>query len=98
MRLRWSPAAANDLKDIRERISRDNPAAALRVVRALYKGISALRKFPRRGRVGREPGTRELVFAPYPYVAVYRVGDDAIEVVRIRHGAQIANVGSINDH
>jgi addiction module RelE/StbE family toxin len=97
IRVRWSPEAANDLKRIGERISKDNPTAALRVVRALYKGVTALRRFPRRGRFGREPGTRELVFAPHPYIAVYRVSNDVVEIVRIRHGAQIAEIGPGND-
>jgi toxin ParE1/3/4 len=43
---------------------------------------------PNRGRPGREEGTRELVFSPLPYVAVYRVKGQCIEVVRIYHGAQ----------
>lgn len=32
--------------------------------------------------------TREVVFTPLPYIAVYRVKGDAIEVLRIYHGAQ----------
>ena len=41
-----------------------------------------------RGRVGREEGTRELVFTSLPYVAVYRVKEQTIQVLRIYHGAQ----------
>jgi plasmid stabilization system protein ParE len=33
-------------------------------------------------------GWRELVFAPLPYIAVYRVRKEAIEIARIFHGAQ----------
>jgi toxin ParE1/3/4 len=43
---------------------------------------------PYRGRPGREEGTRELLFPPLPYIAVYRVNKDAIEVLRIYHPAQ----------
>jgi len=28
------------------------------------------------------------VFAPLPYIAVYRIKDDVIEIVRIYHAAQ----------
>ena len=38
--------------------------------------------------MGREEGTRELPFAPLPYVAVYRVKHRTIEVLRIHDGAQ----------
>jgi plasmid stabilization system protein ParE len=33
-------------------------------------------------------GRRELTFAPWPYIVVYQVKPDAIEISRIFHGAQ----------
>lgn len=35
--------------------------------------IRSLRESPYRGRPGSEPDTREVLFPPLPYVAVYRV-------------------------
>lgn len=61
---------------------------ARRIALCIHEGVEALTQFPRRGRPGRSPGTRELVFPRLPYVAVYRVREDVIEVVRILHGAQ----------
>ena len=46
MRVRWTTNAANDLIHIVERIRADNPDAAQRVARTIYKGVAALRKFP----------------------------------------------------
>jgi toxin ParE1/3/4 len=66
----------------------DGSAIARRVALALYDGVSSLEQFPRGGRSGRKPGTRELVFSSLPYLAVYRVHDDVIEIDRILHGAQ----------
>jgi toxin ParE1/3/4 len=44
--------------------------------------------FPRRGRPGRQPETRELVAMP-PYIIVYRItGTDTVTVLRIWHAAQ----------
>lgn len=43
---------------------------------------------PNRGRIGREDGTRELVISGLPYIAVYRIKGEAIEVLHIYHGAQ----------
>ena len=47
-----------------------------------------MKDLPDRGRIGREEGTRELLFPPLPYVAVYRVKEQSIEVLRIYHTAQ----------
>jgi plasmid stabilization system protein ParE len=33
-------------------------------------------------------GRREWVFSPLPYIAVYQVTEDAVEISRIYHGAQ----------
>ena len=57
-------------------------------MRKLYSAIQSLKEWPHRGRVEREEGTRELPFAPLPYIAVYRVKEQSIEVLRIYHGAQ----------
>jgi plasmid stabilization system protein ParE len=52
----------------------------------LYDGAMSLEAMPNRGRSGRIAGTRELVFAPY--IIVYRVVPEAVEILRIYHGAQ----------
>jgi len=47
-----------------------------------------LMTIPNRGRVGRASDTRELVFAPLPYIAVYQVIEDQVQVLRVRHASQ----------
>jgi toxin ParE1/3/4 len=88
MRLRWTIPAAEDLYNIVQHIQKDNPAAAAEVAETLYDGCGTLTKFPRRGRKGRIEGTRELVFPDLPYIVVYKVYDEILEVLRIYHGAQ----------
>ena len=88
MRLRWTTPAANDLYNIVRHIQQDNPDAAADVASALYEGCASLRKFPYRGRKGRIEGTRELVFPGLPYIVVYQIRDQTVEVARIYHGAQ----------
>ncbi len=88
MRIRWSPEAVDDLDRIFHRIRLDNPDAARRVAREIYRRVDRLKVFPTRGRVGRVEGTRELVFTPLPYIAVYRVAENIVEIGRIYHGAQ----------
>jgi plasmid stabilization system protein ParE len=41
-----------------------------------------------RGRLGREPGTREPVGTRLPYVVVYTVREDAVWIVRVLHTAR----------
>jgi toxin ParE1/3/4 len=89
MDVRWSLPAADDLERICQRIEMDDPKAARRVARTIYYGCANLKDFPYRGRASsRMAGRRELVFSPLPYIAVYRVTDEAIEISRIFHGAQ----------
>jgi toxin ParE1/3/4 len=88
MQVRWTRPAAQDLQHIARRIRQDNPAAARRVAKTLYDGCVGLEMFPNRGRIGRIAGTRELVFGPLPYIAVYRVNENFVEILRIYHGAQ----------
>ena len=88
MEIRWSALAAQDLERIFNKIHRDNPTAARTVIKTLYDGCSALAEFPQLGRVGRMKGRRELIFPALPYIAVYRIAEQAIEVSRIYHSAQ----------
>jgi toxin ParE1/3/4 len=89
MRIRWTQPAADDLTQICDYIeAHDTPATARRVALTIYESIGALVRFPRRGRPGRHRDTRELVITSLPYIAIYRIHDDVIEIARILHGAQ----------
>ncbi len=88
MTVRWSPEAGADFAAIVEYIRKQNPSAADRVAGAIYDGCASLASFPRKGRLGRTKGTRELVLSPLPFIVVYRVGEEAVEIARVLHGAQ----------
>jgi addiction module RelE/StbE family toxin len=89
MRLRWTEPAASDLTHICDYIEEHsgNPTAR-RIALSIYERVNALVTFPELGRIGRRSGTRELVFTGLPYLAVYRIRGDVVEVLRILHGAQ----------
>ncbi|HYA15827.1 MAG TPA: type II toxin-antitoxin system RelE/ParE family toxin [Bryobacteraceae bacterium] len=89
MTIRWTPGAVADLEIISDYIAGDNPAAALRTVRAIFSRIEELKRFPLRARKGREAGTRELVLTPLPYVVAYRVAEDVVEILHVHHGARL---------
>lgn len=88
MEVRWSLPAAEDLERICEWIERDSPEAASGVARTIYDGCARLRDSPYVGRLSRMPGRRELVFSPLPYIVVYQIKAQAVEISRIFHGAQ----------
>lgn len=88
MRIRWTPAAAADLEHISNYLKDRYPHYRQPTMRKLYEAIRSLKESPHRGRLGREDGTRELLFPPMPYIAVYRVKEQSIEVLRIYDAAQ----------
>jgi toxin ParE1/3/4 len=87
--VRWTQPALDDFKRISYRIEQERSLdSANRVCRGIYDAIQTLRRQPESGRPGANEGTRELVIAGTPYVAVYRVTGSAVEVLHIWHGAQ----------
>ncbi|HLX84802.1 MAG TPA: type II toxin-antitoxin system RelE/ParE family toxin [Terriglobales bacterium] len=89
MQVLWSVPAAEDLERICAWIEHDNPDAARRVAKIIYEGCAQLKDFPALGRISsRMSGRRELAFPPLPYIAVYQVKQDTVEISRIFHGAQ----------
>ena len=88
MRVKWLRAALANLNAEAEYISRDDPAAASRIVSAIRRSVGNLKRFPAMGRPGRVIGTRELVVPGTPYIIPYRVRNDSVEVLRVFHGAR----------
>ena len=88
MRIRWTPPAVADLESINTYLKEHHPQYREQTMRKLYTRIRDLKTAPNVGRPGRVEGTREIFFPPMPYVAVYRVHAESIEVWRIYHTAQ----------
>ena len=83
----FTRAARADLVRIRSYIGERNSAAASRIAVQIIAACDRLEHLPERGRPGRVPGTRELTII-WPYVIVYRIGPQAVEILRLWHGAQ----------
>ena len=90
MRIVVREAAAGDLDEILDWISRDNPRAAAALVRRILARVERLATpgLSHMGRPGLVEGTRELVEPPY--IIVYMVDEpvDEIVVLAIVHGAR----------
>jgi addiction module RelE/StbE family toxin len=89
MRIVFLSLAVKDLASIRSYIAADNPEAARMVGECLRKLIQGLAAMPNLGKAGRVFGTRELVtpkIGKTPYIVVYRVREDRLEILRILPG------------
>ena len=88
MRIRWTIPAADDLESIEHYLQQNYPSFAEPTVRTIYQRIRSLRASPYCGRSGHRLGTRELALSPLPYVVVYAIKLEAVEILHIHHGAQ----------
>ena len=86
MPVRWTTLASDDLADIIAYLQSNSPTAAERMAARIISGVETIATFPRAGRSGIVPGTREFVLAPY--IVVFRVLRNDVEILRVRHGAQ----------
>lgn len=82
----WQKVASQDIESIYRYISIDNPSAAETVVATIIKRTTAqLTAFPNSGKIGRVAGTRELIVSKTPYIAVYRIKNDHIDILAVQH-------------
>ena len=88
MKIIWQSLALNDLQHIEAFITEGwgNPALAAKTVQTIYDFTREQLKY-RSGRLGRVPGTFELVIqgGKLPYISVYRLAGENIEVLRVYH-------------
>lgn len=88
MLIRWTDAALRELDDAIDFIEADNPLAAARMNERIVVAARNLGTFPRQGRPGRVADTRELPVPGTPFLVVYSVGRDGIDILRLLHGAR----------
>jgi toxin ParE1/3/4 len=80
----WRAEARADVAKIVRYIAKRNPPAARRLRQRIEQSVLPLVDHPDLFRPGRVPGTRELVAHPN-YIVIYRVTDEAIEIVDVVH-------------
>lgn len=86
-RVVWAASALANLQAIRDYIAQFNPYAAAKVAAEIIESAEFLVEFPGRGRIVQGTPYRE-VMTSYPYVIRYRIGQDEIMILRIRHMAR----------
>lgn len=88
MKLRWTHPALADLDEAQTFIAQENPVAAQAVAQRVWVMAQSLQTHPAMGRAGHLSGTRELVVAQTPYLIVYRIRQNCVEILRLWHGRQ----------
>lgn len=88
MELRWTPSALRDLDDAGAYIAQEDRGAAMEMAQRVLEAVEYLQQHPALGRSGRLRGTRELVISGTPFVVVYRVRLDLIQLLRVLHHAR----------
>jgi toxin ParE1/3/4 len=85
MQVKWLRRALRNLEQAHDYILRDNPEAAQEVIFKIQTAANQLENYPFMGRTGRIAGTREIVIANTPYIVIYRVKEEAVEILRVLH-------------
>ena len=85
LEVRFTEIALSDLESTFDYISTENPKAAREIIAQILEGLEQLKKFPESGRSGRRKGTRELVISNLPYVIIYRLNKNALEILTFLH-------------
>ncbi|HEV2515378.1 MAG TPA: type II toxin-antitoxin system RelE/ParE family toxin [Devosia sp.] len=85
--INWRPEAQAALYHFISYIADHDPAAARRMLSRILESVEPSRQHPNLGRIGRAPGTREIVAHPN-YIVIYRTLPGVIEVLDVVHARQ----------
>ncbi|WP_081761449.1 MULTISPECIES: type II toxin-antitoxin system RelE/ParE family toxin [Methylopila] len=88
MIVRYTERARDHLRAIGDHIAQDDPIAAGLVLGRIGQVVSRLEAFPRSARRGRRRGSYELVVPRLPYIVVYRVRQDYVDILGVFHAAR----------
>jgi len=88
LKLRWTRLALADFEQAHDHISQDNPEAARQMAQRVLDATDVLLEYPRIGRVGEDEDSREWPVDKTPYLLVYAIKDDVIELWRVWHPAR----------
>ncbi|MGE4244107.1 type II toxin-antitoxin system RelE/ParE family toxin [Ramlibacter sp.] len=88
MQVKWLREALRNLDHEAAYIAEDDRAAASLVVGRVMDAVAMLETQPGAGRLGRLPGTRELVVPKTRCLVPYRVRGEIVEILRVFHASR----------
>ncbi len=96
MKVIWSPLAIDRVAEIAQYIKQDSPNAAHKWVDSIFQIVERLEQFPESGRIVPEISQddfREIIHGNYRIV--YRLQNELISILTVRHGKQILPIDEI---
>jgi toxin ParE1/3/4 len=88
MKVIWSAASVRHLQEIIDYLQGESSTGAVTIRRRILATAQRVGQMPYSGRIGRVDGTREAVVPRSPYIVVYQVSEQAVEILGIWHGAR----------
>ncbi|WP_084032076.1 type II toxin-antitoxin system RelE/ParE family toxin [Desulfonatronum lacustre] len=86
--LRWTLIALADFEHAHDYVAQDNSESARRIAQRIMDATKKILRFPRIGRVGEDEETREYLVPKTPYMLIYSINGDTIELLRVWHMSQ----------
>jgi toxin ParE1/3/4 len=88
MRLRWTTLFQRDFDEALSFIAQNSVTGALSVWHEIEGQVAKLADYPEMGRSGSVARTRELIINRTPFIAIYRIGEAEIILLRLIHAAR----------
>lgn len=88
MEVVWGEGAREDFDRAVDFMTEQSPAGAQRVGAKILKAVALLEHFPEIAPASKHRGLRQLVVTKTPYLVVYRVEADRVEIRAVIHAKQ----------
>jgi len=95
--IRHSARTRRDLIEIWLRLSDVNPRAADDLYRGLEARVEILRQFPESGPRRQALGPEARILVEPPYLILYRLIPEGVQIVRVLHGARRIGASVFSD-
>jgi toxin ParE1/3/4 len=90
MKVRYTPQAFSDRERILEYLKERSESGSRNVAASIREAVAQLGHQPHSGYRTDNPDVRVLFVVRYPYKIFYRVRDDVVEILHIRHTSRRA--------
>jgi toxin ParE1/3/4 len=85
MRIVWADSARLDFDKAIAFTKTEGPKGARRIGDRIVEAVALLEQFPELAQASRHRGLRQLVVARTPYIVVYRIHEDRVEIRAVIH-------------
>lgn len=84
----WTIPARRDIDRIAATLAEIDPAVAHATIIAIRASSWRLREFPLSAPASGQAGLRKLSVIGAPYLLLYRVRDESVQILRVRHARE----------